>query len=97
MTVGAPFDFAAYRGDSMHDRAGVVASKPTRPTTSAREEWQRGFNEMFGRVEPFPVGGGERRSPWCHPIRSVRSHGGATIPGDSLIAPGLGNGLGLDG
>lgn len=57
ITVGLPFDFAAYRTDSLQVQSQVRIEADTPYYKQLREEWQMGFKEMFGRIRPFPLGG----------------------------------------
>jgi putative proteasome-type protease len=57
ITVGLPFDFAAYRTNSMMMSPQVRIEADTPYYKQLRQEWQLGFTEMFGRMQPFPLGG----------------------------------------
>jgi putative proteasome-type protease len=55
ITVGLPFDFATYGTDSFVVGPCARIEETTPYYVSLRETWQRGFEEMFGRLEPFPL------------------------------------------
>ncbi len=56
ITVGLPFDFATYRADTFLVDPRVRIEETTPYYVDLRASWQRGFEEMFARLEPFPLG-----------------------------------------
>ena len=56
VTVGAPFDFALYRGGSLQLPESVRIGQDSPYYQRTRDFWQAGISEMFGRLEPFPIG-----------------------------------------
>lgn len=56
ITVGLPFDFAIYEADSFAVAPRVRIDAATPYYVNLRSTWQRGFEELFGRLEPFPLG-----------------------------------------
>ncbi len=55
ITVGLPFDFAAIRSESFRVEPRARIDESTPYYVHLRETWQRGFEEMFARLEPFPL------------------------------------------
>ena len=55
VTVGAPFDFALYRRDSLEAPESVRIEAGSPYYARVREFWQSGMVDMFGRLEAFPV------------------------------------------
>ena len=56
VTVGLPFDFATYESDHFELTSQVRIAADTPYYQTLREFWQRGFNDMFRGLQPFPVG-----------------------------------------
>lgn len=54
ITVGLPFDFATYATDTFELATQVRIGADTAYYQHLREDWQRSFTEIFGRLERFP-------------------------------------------
>lgn len=55
ITVGLPFDFAIYARDELRIASQVRIEADTPYYQTLREAWQQGFQEIFGRLAPFPA------------------------------------------
>lgn len=55
VTVGAPYDFALYRRDSLLLPDSIRIEEDSPYYAGVRDFWQAGIADMFARLAPFPI------------------------------------------
>ena len=95
ITVGLPFDFATYPNDTFRLPSQVRIEADTPYYQELRQAWQQGFNEMFARLEPFPLSGAiTRPQALSGHVTLVDStgaaQGGGGSPPDGSLSTGSG-------